>query len=273
MQTATVATAPVTVPVKRAGLFLQWTPVFAGAAIGAALSFILLTFGAAIGLSVSSSAPTWRDASFTLAWASGLYLLLTAIVSFGLGGYVAGRLRERWEVHSDLIEFRDGIHGVVAWAIAVAISGLLLTATAAMVSSKGLPASASPTANTGETLFPADLDRLFRSDKHPEGDVSYSRAEAGRILLKAAGRTGITDEDKTYLASLVASRTGITQPDAQKRVDIAITNSTTAVHKARRSAVVLAFSLAVSLLCGAAAAWYGATWGGEMHDPGEVYDR
>ena len=57
-------TAPVTVPVEKAGLFLQWTPVFAGAAIGTALSFILLAFGAAIGLSTSSAAPTWRDASF-----------------------------------------------------------------------------------------------------------------------------------------------------------------------------------------------------------------
>lgn len=265
MQTTT---APITVPVERTGFFLRWTPVFAGAAVGAALSFILLTFGAAIGLSVSSSAPTWRDASFTLAWASGLYLLLTAIVSFGLGGYVAGRLVERWAAHGDLIEFRDGIHGLVAWAIAVAISGLLLAATAAMISSKGLPPSASPTANTAEALFPADLDRLFRSDKPPEGGLNYSRAEAGRILLKAAGRTGIADEDKTYLASLVASRTGISQPDAAKRVDVAIRDSTAAVHQARRSAVILAFAIAVSLLCGAAAAWYGATEGGKVSERG-----
>jgi hypothetical protein len=191
---------------------------------------------------------------------------LTAIVSFGLGGYVAGRLREQWPAQSDVIEFRDSIHGIVAWAIAVAISGLLLATTVAMVSSKGLPASASPTANTGEALFPYDLDRLFRSAERSEGDLTYSRSEAGRILLKAAGRTGITDEDKAYLASLVANRTGIGQPDAEKRVDIAIRDSTTAVHKARRSAVILAFAIAVSVLCGAAAASYGAIIGGEFCD-------
>jgi hypothetical protein len=28
---------------------------------------------------------------------SGLYLLLAALVSFGVGGYIAGRLRERWD--------------------------------------------------------------------------------------------------------------------------------------------------------------------------------
>ncbi len=261
-------TAPITVPVEKTGLYLQWTPVFAGAAIGTALSFILLAFGAAIGLSTSSAAPTWRDASPALALASGLYLLLAAITSFGLGGYVAGRLRERWfpAGHSDLVEFRDGTHGVVAWAVAVVISGLLLAVTVTMINSKTPAASNSPTANSGETLFPYDLDRLFRSDRRPDGNLSYSRAEAARILLAATGRTGITDEDRAYLARVVASSTGIAQADAAKRVDAAITNAATAVRKARRSAVILAFSIAVSLLCGAAAAWYEAIQGGRFRD-------
>ena len=101
--------------------FLQWTPVIAGALVASALSLVLIAFGAAIGLSIVSSSPTWRDASPALALVSGLFLLLTAIASFGLGGYVAGRLRERWHAgaHSDVVEFRDGTHGVVAWALAV----------------------------------------------------------------------------------------------------------------------------------------------------------
>ena len=57
---------------------------------------MLFTFGAALGLAVSSTSPTWRDASVALALLSGLYILLTAIASFGLGGYVAGRLRSTW---------------------------------------------------------------------------------------------------------------------------------------------------------------------------------
>src|SRR5205814_7664016 len=73
--------------------YLQWTPVIAGALAAAALSFILLTFGAAIGLGVSSTSPTWRDASAALALLSGLYVILQSIVSFGVGGYIAGRVR------------------------------------------------------------------------------------------------------------------------------------------------------------------------------------
>ena len=76
--------------------YLQWTPVFAGAIGGAALSFILLTFAVAIGLGVSSASPTWRDASAALAILSGIYLILQAIVSFGFGGYIAGRARRSY---------------------------------------------------------------------------------------------------------------------------------------------------------------------------------
>jgi hypothetical protein len=65
---------------------------------------------------------------------------------------------------------------------------------------------------------------------------------------------------------LVANQTGIAQPDAEKRVDEAVTAAQTAVKKARRSAVILGFSIAVSLLLGAAAAWYAACLGGQHRD-------
>jgi hypothetical protein len=73
--------------------FLQWTPVVAGAVGAAAFSFILVTFGTAVGLGISSTSPTWRDASIALALLSGLYLILQALISFGFGGYIAGRAR------------------------------------------------------------------------------------------------------------------------------------------------------------------------------------
>jgi len=65
---------------------------------------------------------------------------------------------------------------------------------------------------------------------------------------------------------LVASHTGIAQPDAARRVDEAITAATLAVKRARQSAVILGFSIAVSLLLGAAAAWYASCLGGQHRD-------
>jgi hypothetical protein len=258
-----------TVPVEAATPFLRWTSVVAGAFVAAAISVILIAFGSGIGLSIVSSSPTWRDTSPALTALSGLYLLLTALVSFGLGGYVAGRVRERWSTgaHDDVVEFRDGMHGILAWAIAVVITGLVAAATAASIGSKAVQPAISPATSSGEPLVSYELDRLFRAERRPpQVDLTYSRAEAGRIILTASGRQGITPDDRAYLARLVASATGIAQPDAERRVDQAITAGTTAVHNARRSAVILTFSTAVALLAGAAAAWFGPCVGGRYRD-------
>jgi hypothetical protein len=249
--------------------FVQWGAVIAGALVAAAVSLVLIAFGTAIGLSVVSSSPTWRDASPALAIASGLYLLLTALASFGVGGYIAGRLRERWDPAAirDLVEFRDGVHGALVWAIAVVVTGLAIAASAAQLTSKVAEQAGSPTTTTGEPLLAYELDKLFRAEKRPtDGELTYSRGEAGRILLAAAGRQGISSDDRSYLARLVASRTGIAQPEAGRRVEEAITAANTAVQKARRSAVILGFSTAASLLLGAAAAWYAASLGGRERD-------
>jgi hypothetical protein len=260
---APVTTAQVQTPVD----LLHWGPVIAGALVAAAAYFVLITFGASLGLSVVSSAPTWRDTSPTLVALSGLYLLLAAIVSFGFGGYMAGRLRRTWTatLHRDFAEFRDGAHGLVAWALAVALAALMAAAVAAAGSSKAVPAT-TPAANTGEALFPYDLDRLFRSDRANQGNLAYSRAEASRILLTANSRTGLKADDRTYLSHLVATQTGVAQPEADRRVGEAIDAATLAVKRARQSAVILGFSIAVSLLLGAAVAWYAASLGAQHRD-------
>jgi hypothetical protein len=247
--------------------FIHWGPIIAGALVAAAFSFVLVAFGASIGLSVASSAPTWRDTSPTLTVLSGLYLLLAAMVSFGFGGYIAGRLRKTWgaTLHRDFAEFRDGAHGLLSWALAVLISALIVAAAAAAVSSRSVPAT-TPAANSGEALFPYDLDRLFRSDRRDQGNLTYSRAEAARILLTANSRTGMKTDDRTYLSRLVASQTGVAQPEADRRVEEAIGAATLAVKRARQSAVILGFSIAVSLLLGAAVAWYASSLGGQHRD-------
>ena len=260
---------PTAVAIDSATSILQWGAIIAGAVVAAALSLVLIAFGSAIGLATFSSSPTWRDASPALAVASGIYLVLTTLASFGLAGYVAGRLRERWNptAPNNMVEFRDGMHGVLAWAIAVVVSGIIIAASVAGVASKAVEPASSPVATTGEPLIAYELDRLFRAERRPPGaDLTYSRAEAGRILLASTGRQGITPEDRAYLVRMVASDTGIAPSDAEHRVDIAITAATVAVQKARRSAVILGFSTAASLLLGAAAAWYAACVGGRHRD-------
>src|SRR5215217_3430988 len=74
---------------------VYWGPVIAGALTAAALASVLHAFAAAIGLAVSSTAPTWRDASIALWILSGVYLIFVALMCYGVGGYVAGLLPTR----------------------------------------------------------------------------------------------------------------------------------------------------------------------------------
>jgi hypothetical protein len=196
-------------------------------------------------------------------------LLLTALASFGLGGYVAGRLRERWHPTAPafVVEFRDGVHGVLSWAIAAVVSGIIIAVSAAGIASRAVEPTTSAVAAAGEPLIAYELDRLLRAEHHPPtADLTYARAEAGRILLAATGRQGISADDRTYLVRLIAGQTGAPPADAERRVDTAITGAATAVHKARRSAVILGFCTAASLLLGAAAAGYAACAGGRHRD-------
>ncbi|MCC8981471.1 hypothetical protein [Bradyrhizobium acaciae] len=255
---------------NRTGLRLQWSPVVAGALTAAALTAILIGFGAAIGLGVSSSSPSWRDASAALALLSGLYLILQALVSFSVGGYIAGRAQRvigamPADMPADMIESRDGLHGLTAWALAV-ILGAAIVALVGMSTARPVIQNR-PSATAAEPLLSAELDHLYRSVRRPANiDIGYERAEAGRILLTSSSHSGISAEDHSYLIQQVAATTGLAAAEAEKRVDSVIGDARTAIQRSRRSAVILAFSVAAALLFGAVAAWAAACAGGRHRD-------
>ena len=248
--------------------YLQWTPVVAGAICAAALSFILMTFAAAVGLGVSSTSPTWRDASVALWILSGLYLILQALLSFGLGGYIAGRIRTSLAENStEEVENRDGLHGLAAWALAVVMGAALAGLIGASAINRPSVPTTSANSSAAEPILSYELDRLFRSARRPANvDLNSERAEAGRILLTSSSHEGVSADDRTYLIQQVAATTGLASADAERRVDNVIASSRTALARSRRSTIILAFSLAAALLLGAVAAWAAASAGGRHRD-------
>ena len=133
-----------------------------------------------------------------------------ALASYGLGGYVAGRMRRRSDP-SELPEFEDGMHGLVVWGIATLLAGILATVSLPLLSrTPGAPATPNATTSVpGESLIAYELDRLFRgSERRTGGDLSYDRAEAARILLTTSSHSGMDPTDRAYLAKLVAADTG-----------------------------------------------------------------
>jgi hypothetical protein len=247
--------------------YLEWGPIIAGAIATAALALVLHTFALAIGLSVSSTAPTWRDASFALVALSGLYVILAALASYGLGGYLAGLMRARSTSREDA-ELRDGIQGLLVWALATLLTAVIGLAAAQSLTRLAAPSAsqaASSTSVAGENLIAFDLDRLFRSERR-NTDLDYPRAEAARILLTTAGHRGMQPEDRAYLVRLTAAYTGLAQPEAERRVDEVAARAKEDISRARRSAVILAFTAGAAALLGAAASWFAACAGGRVRD-------
>jgi hypothetical protein len=254
--------------------YVQWGPAIAGALAAAAIAFVLHAFAAAIGISTSSTAPTWRDASVALQLLSGLYLILVAVLSLSVGGYIAGRMRRSIEGSADEIEFRDGTQGLLVWAIAIFLTVLVSWAAAQSVARLAAPSASqagSVQSIAGENIIAFDLDRLFRADKRPQNvDLTYARSEASRILLTAAGHSGVLPEDRAYLIRLVGGNTGLAQPEAEKRVGTIMAQARDNIRKARRAGVILAFMAGAAALLGAAVAWFASCEGGKHRDGGSA---
>ena len=256
--------------------YVEWRPVFAGALTAAAITLVLLAFQAAVGLATASPAPTWRDASIALWLLSGLFAILVSLLSFGAGGYIAGRMRSplRAVGNNDEVDFRDGVHGLLVWSLALVIGALVALAAAQSISRLAAPAagSAGPaTSVAGENTIAYELDRLFRAERRPSDvDMTYARAEAARILLTASGHSGMTPDDRAYLVRLVSSRTGLAAADAEQRVTQVIQRSREQIRRARATGVMVGFMTAAALLIGAVVAWFAACAGGRHRDSGTV---
>lgn len=259
--------------------FVEWGAVFAGALIAAAISFVLYTFGTTIGLSFVSPWANARWSPTLIAAIAAFWLMISQIGSFLVGGYVAGRMRSRWgEAQSQEIEFRDGLHGGLVWALGVVIgAGLLLAAAisvtrgAAELGSRGAGAAAS-SASSQPLDYYADL--LLRPQPGAPVQAASgnapSRDEMVRILQKNVAMGRMPDADKAYLTQVIAQRTGLAPPAAQKRVDDTFAEATRTTRegadKVRKGAVLTGLLTAISLLIALAASWWAAQRGGHHRD-------
>jgi hypothetical protein len=248
---------------------VSWGAILAGGVAAAALTLILLAFGAGVGF---SSISPWSTIAATTTFhvAAGLYFIVTAMIASSVGGYLAGRLRTRWTgAHTREVFFRDTAHGFLAWGFATLLSaGVMASAGAALVG--GASSAVTHVAGQSPGLLDGYVDSLVRGD--PAGntasaDMSAARAEAGRIFAAAFQNGGEFQAlDRAYLAELVAVRTGITPVQAEERVSATIERAKAAVDKARKAAAQLALWLTASLLVGAFAASLAAIEGGGLRD-------
>ena len=282
---------------------VSWAAIFAGAAAAAALSLILLILGTGLGL--SSLSPWANEGASGKALGVGgiVWVVFMQLAASALGGYIAGRLRTKWvSLHTEEVAFRDTAHGFLTWAVATLFTAALLTSTVSSIVSGGVQAGAQVVGGAASTAASAAaagtaasagsngarsdsgpmgylVDSLFRGPKGSKAPASpeQSTAEVTRIFTNAIASGKLPEEDARYAGQLVAQRTGLSQAEAEKRVNEtfaqaqaklkeAETKAREAADAARKASAAAALFLFLSLLIGAFIASYSAILGGRHRD-------
>lgn len=265
------------------GSYIDWPGVFVGMIVASALSWLLLTFGSAIGLAAVSPYELSRETAVTLTVAAAAWFALTQIYSVAMGGYIAARLRPRHSiVDSEEVTFRDGVTGLTVWGLSIVI-GLVLAGiiaagaarTTAQVAGQVAGSAASTAARAVDPAY--TVDRLLRpanpGQAQPgQGIDDATRAQVGRILANALATGDLPQADKDYLSQLMAARTGVTPEDAQRRLtevyDQAKATALDAAEKARKAGAFAGFWMVFIMFAAGLAAWWAGTVGGNHRDDG-----
>ena len=275
--------------------YFEWGPVILGTLGASAISVVLLTFGAALGLSSVSPYPYAGLSARAIGILSATYATLVVALSFGIGGYLAGRARTAW-VGGNTVEahFRDGVHGFGVWALSVVLGSVLavsgatgalktvMQSTAAVVAAgtagaAGNPAIGGATGQLTTTSSDYAVDRILApgdgappNGLAPRSDLAPTIARAFAANLK---NPQLDANDRTMLVRLVVRQTGLSQAEAEKRVDEAFANLKAAEQKARdaaeaarKGALIAAFAAAAILAVACAAACMGASLGARHRD-------
>jgi hypothetical protein len=269
---------------------ISFAAIVGGAVAAVAATLFLVALGSALGFA-SASPWTVGASAASLGIGAGIWVVVTQWLSSAFGGYLTGRLRTKWAFHSsDEVFFRDTAHGFLAWALAtVFVFGLAMSiaggaanmaATVGAGAAQGAAEGAADSEPMGyfvDTLFRAPPAAGAETVGSPAAGTSPSpvvtsrengteaRAESGRVLARSL-TTELTPEDRSYLGQQVAAETGLSQADAEARVDQVVTTAKQQADDARKAAGALAFFTALSLLIGAFVAAAAGALGGRHRD-------
>jgi hypothetical protein len=252
---------------------VSWGAILAGAAAACALTLLLLSLGVGLGFSVISPWSGRGVSSTSFEIGTGLYFIVMAMISSGLGGYLAGRLRRK-SIGLEIteVQFRDTAHGFLAWAVASIVGAVLLASPASSLIGGAVGGSVQAASAPQSSSMTNYADMLLRSDnRSDQQSLADTRGEIARLLATSfRSNNDLNGADRDYLVKTVAARTGLNQAEAGKRVNDVITQAKSDLDKSRKTAMHTAIWLTLSLFIGAfaaaAAAWEGGgvrdgTWG------------
>lgn len=221
------------------------------------------------------------------------------------------------DTHTDEVYFRDTAHGFLAWAVAALVSAALLTGTmgaivgggakivgtvaggAAVATATGAASMANGSSAVSGSSMDYFVNSLFRANNpaipasgatDPTATPAPATPSASHQSVSPAQLSEVTgifansittgalpQEDRQYVARLIAQNTGISQQEAEQRVQgtydkaqaklkEAKEKAQQAADAARKTASYLMLWTFISLLAGAFVASLCATFGGRQRD-------
>ncbi|OCW58626.1 hypothetical protein [Hoeflea olei] len=270
--------------------YVDWPAIIGGIVLASGVSVVLLSFGAALGLTFTAAADRPSAHMVGMGIGVGLWFIWVQVSSFMAGAYLTGRLRRRfYDSTAHEVEVRDGAHGLLVWGGAIIVGALIAssglgavttavgTTAGAAATAVGQAASAGMSAD-GDSYFVDTLLRPAPGTPATSEDRAPVTGEVLRILANA-GSGDVSADDRAYLGSLVAARTGLDEAQATARVDTVLesydqarTEAAEAAETAHRVGIISAFLIAASLLVSAAGAYWAATAGGRHRDERVEFD-
>lgn len=254
------------------GSYFDWPALFGGAVVTTAIGLLFAGFGAALGLSAVS--PLQGEGS--VGWALiivGAWILITTVVAYAAGGYVAGRMRRRIDgASADEVSARDSMHGAVVWGLglifsawmAAGIVGGVTTAvgnvaegaasaagTVAGAAGDVAAAAGGAAADAGDAVAGSDLlanvnpleiinQRLLRGTE-VRVDQNLDLPAGGMAVLGDILRTGeIDDQDRAYLIDVITENSNLNATQVEERVDAAVAEVVQLREEAQAQAAQLA---------------------------------
>jgi len=195
-----------------------------------------------------------------------------AMISSAIAAISRGGCANRWiGVQSTEILFRDTAHGFwpghwLPWS-AQSFWPSPATSLIGGATSGAVQASASQDGSDGYLRRYSVAAEQPYCRQHANANSGELRRELVRFVYRRLPEWWRPSAaDRSYIAKVVAARTGLSQADADKRVNDVIVQVKADLDKARKAAMKLAIWLTLSLFIGAFSAALAATEGGGLRD-------
>lgn len=165
---------------------MSWSASFAGAVIGTAVIFFMLTLGSGLGLALVPAKDAASSGFLTL---GAIYFLAAQAMGFAVGGHIAGRMIGPMPETDREEEFRAAVHGLTVWGLCVTATALLILISAWVTAGSSVIASGMALGQTARSDSPDSTptmtaywtDVLFRPPQAPmhatAGWARYAQAD------------------------------------------------------------------------------------------------